>query len=184
MSDKRKNPIQAPQSQKKEFNKRKWREKKYSKKTALDSFKSQNEKKMQRNYFKLIKKESRKTAAINRGENPNLEPLGEKGGKMAELVQKEKDRQEKEEDASKRAKAQSYSAAKMEFKLRQKEAEKKVKMEEKKRKYLERSAALKAYKEKKAQRFKTLSQKNRKGQPIMAGRLEMLLQKIKDGDNN
>ena len=67
----------------------------------------------------------------------------------------------------------------MEFKLRQKQAEKKERDAEKKRRHLERSAALKVYKEKKAERFKTLSRTNRKGQPVMAGRMEMLLDKIK-----
>ena len=67
----------------------------------------------------------------------------------------------------------------MEFKLRQKQAEKKQKEEEKKRRFLERAEALKAYKEKKAERFKTLSKKTRRGQPVMAGRMEMLLEKIK-----
>ena len=88
---------------KKEFNKRKWREKKYSKKTALDSWKKQKEKKLQRNYFKMMKKESKKFSAnidqVVDGENPNLEPLGNKeGGKMAELAEKELQDKQKEQE--------------------------------------------------------------------------------------
>ena len=87
-------------TKKKEFNKREWREKKYSKKTALDSWKNQKEKKLQRNYFKLLKKESSRknrqkgTARFNDDdENPNLMTLGDQG-KMAELVLKEQQDQE------------------------------------------------------------------------------------------
>ena len=36
------------------------------------------------------------------------------------------------------------------------------------------------YKKRKADKFKILSKKTRKGQPIMAGRMEMLLKKIEE----
>lgn len=44
----------------------------------------------------------------------------------------------------------------------------------------ERRKALKKYKEKKMQAFKVLSKKNKKGQPVMKGRIEMLLEKIQE----
>ena len=48
-----------------------------------------------------------------------------------------------------------------------------------KQKYVERQEAIKEYKTKKAERYKILSKKTSKGQPLMAGRMEMLLEKIK-----
>jgi hypothetical protein len=51
--------------------------------------------------------------------------------------------------------------------------------DERKKHYLEKQAAIKAYREKKAERFKVLSKKTSKGQPLMAGRMELLLEKIK-----
>ena len=42
----------------------------------------------------------------------------------------------------------------------------------------EKEEALKKYREKKTEHFKKLSQKTKKGQPLMKGRLEILLEKI------
>lgn len=56
--------------------------------------------------------------------------------------------------------------------------EKQRRREELQRQKEERQAALEAYKKKKAMKFKTLSQKTRKGQPVMKGRMELLLEKI------
>lgn len=52
------------------------------------------------------------------------------------------------------------------------------KTEENARAKAEREEALKKYQEKKIHTFKVLSQKTKKGQPVMKGRLEMLLEKI------
>lgn len=51
-------------------------------------------------------------------------------------------------------------------------------IEEANRKKAEREEALRNYKEKKMRNFKVLSKKTRKGQPVMKGRIEMLLEKI------
>lgn len=53
-------------------------------------------------------------------------------------------------------------------------------MEEIIRKKEERNKALKKYKEKKIHAFKALSKKTKKGQPVMKGRIEMLLEKIQE----
>lgn len=76
-------------------------------------------------------------------------------------------------------KKKSFKQTKMEWELRQKKAEKMQKKDEKKKRYLEKKAALETYKNKKAERFKVLSKKNKKGQPVMAGRMEILYEKIK-----
>lgn len=46
----------------------------------------------------------------------------------------------------------------------------------------ERKDALKKYKETKAEKYKKLSKKTKKGQPVMKDRLEMLLQKIQENN--
>lgn len=56
--------------------------------------------------------------------------------------------------------------------------EKQRRKEELQRQKEERQAALEAYKKQKAMKFKKLSQKTRKGQPVMKGRMELLLEKI------
>jgi hypothetical protein len=51
----------------------------------------------------------------------------------------------------------------------------------------EREEALKQYRIKKAERFKRLSKKTKKGQPVMKDRLELLLEKVQKqckADNN
>ena len=73
----------------------------------------------------------------------------------------------------------SYKNAKLEFERRKKLAEKAQKADERKQHYLDKQAAIKAYREKKAERFKILSKKTSKGQPLMAGRMELLLEKIR-----
>lgn len=85
-------------------------------------------------------------------------------------------RSSEEKDTSKK---KSFSQAKQDFQRRKKQAEKKQKADERKQKFLEKQEAMKNYKSKKAEKFKILSKKNSKGQPLMAGRMEMLLEKIK-----
>ena len=62
--------------------------------------------------------------------------------------------------------------------MRKKAAEKKQKADEKKAKFLSRQKAIEEYKRKKAEKFKEISKKTRKGQPVMAGRMKLLLDKI------
>ena len=64
-------------------------------------------------------------------------------------------------------------------KNRLKKERKKQKEEDRKQKFLERKEALQQYKAKKNERYKVLSKKTSKGQPLMSGRIEMLLEKIK-----
>lgn len=73
----------------------------------------------------------------------------------------------------------SFRQTKEDFERRKKQAEKKQKEEERKQKFLERKEAMEQYKAKKNERYKVLSKKTKKGQPLMSGRIEMLLEKIK-----
>lgn len=76
----------------------------------------------------------------------------------------------------KRMKMTAYQRAKMEFEA--KEADKKEKREEQERQAKERDAALKKYRKEKFRKFHKLTQKTKKGQPVMKGRIEVLLEKI------
>jgi hypothetical protein len=120
---------------------------------------------MKRKYFRMLRKEGSTS-------NPNLMPLGEGTSKSGQKT-----------ESGEAPTRQSYKKTREEFERRQKLAEKAQKIEEKKRKFLERQAAVKDYKEKKFRRNKILSKKTSKGQPLLSGRMEMLLEKIRAQDS-
>lgn len=70
----------------------------------------------------------------------------------------------------------SWQRAKLEYK--KKIAEKEQKREDTKKRKEEMEIARKKYKEKKLHRYKKLSKKNNKGQPLMSGRIELILEKL------
>ena len=86
-----------------------------------------------------------------------------------------------EESASKPEKKnwKSFKQTKQEFERRKKQAEKRQKRDEQRQRFLEKQEAIKVYRQKKAEKNKILNRKNKRGQPVMAGRMEMLLEKIK-----
>lgn len=55
------------------FDKKKWRQNRYSNKVKLDRWQEKREKGLKQRYFKMLKKDGRKKGA---GDNANLEPLG------------------------------------------------------------------------------------------------------------
>lgn len=73
-------------------------------------------------------------------------------------------------------KGYAFFKAKQEY--QRKEREKRERIEDAIRVKAEREEALRNYKEKKMRNFKILSKKTKKGQPVMRGRIEMLLEKI------
>lgn len=79
-------------------------------------------------------------------------------------------------NSNSRSKGYAFYKAKQEYKRKQEEKKKKV--EDAIRVKAEREEALRKYKEKKLHNFKVLSKKTKKGQPVMRGRIEMLLEKI------
>ncbi|XP_042868429.1 thyroid transcription factor 1-associated protein 26 homolog [Penaeus japonicus] len=76
----------------------------------------------------------------------------------------------------KKKKLYSWQRAKLEYK--KKIAEKEQKREDTKKRKEEMEIARKKYKEKKLHRYKKLSKKNKKGQPLMSGRIELILEKL------
>ena len=135
---------------KKPFDKRKWRENKYSHKAKLDKWTENRNKAMERKYFRMLKK--------GHGKGANAIPLGEKNATTKP----------------------SYKKTKEEFQKRQRQAEKKQKQEDKQKRFKERQEAMKLYKQQKAEKYRLLSRKNKYGQPSMAGRMQLLFEKIKE----
>ena len=114
---------------KKPFDKKKWRENKYSHKAKVDKWTENRNKALQRKYFRMLKKE-------NVGNGANAIPLGQK-----EVPKK------------------SYKKTKEEFEKRKKQAENKQKREEKEKKYKERQEAIKIYKQEKARNIRYLAKR-------------------------
>lgn len=75
-----------------------------------------------------------------------------------------------------RKKGYAFFKARQEYRWKQEEEKKR--REDAVRVKTEREEALRNYREKKMRNFKVLSKRTRKGQPIMKGRTEMLLEKI------
>ena len=158
----------------KKFDKKAYRTKKYDNKAKLEEWKQKRKVSMQHKYKKLLKKEPTGHRALdiykqfentepssqqhNNNQNKPETLASKTGGKFVKNTSLNRARQKFEE--KKAAKAQRQA----EILQRQKD----------------RDEALKKYKEKKELRFKKLNAKNRKGQPLMGGRIELLLEKIQE----
>jgi hypothetical protein len=70
----------------------------------------------------------------------------------------------------------AYQKAEEEYKRQQEE--KAAKLQEAQRRREEKSQAITRYRAKKSEVYKKLSKKTKKGQPVMKGRMEMLLHKL------
>merc|ERR1711890_72514 len=132
--------------EKKPFDKKAWREKKYSNKVRVDEWQNKRKVYMQRKYHKMLKKEGFQKVPPKcvKSDNANVTPMGTR----TPLEDEEKI------------------------------AEKKRNHEEIQRKNKERDEAMKKYKERKTEKFKKISAKTKRGQPVMAGRMELLLERI------
>ena len=151
---------------KKPFNKAAWRKKKYSHGHKVEQWKEKQKMSMARSYHKMLKKDEKKALYLKGGgkkHNPNLEPIGEKTSLT-----------DKKEDFPKPKSGFSKARRKYEEKIiaKQKRKEEFLKRQE------EKEAAIKKYKEKKALKMKALTAKTKRGQPVMAGRMELLLEQI------
>lgn len=159
--------------EKKPFDKKTYRLKKYSKKYKLEQWEEQRKKRLLREYHKDTKNDpmsgSYKPISFDEDtvDNPNIG----KYVRHPDLVEKENQTIKKKRDPFQKAKEQFN-------KIKQ---DKEIKQQEIARAREERKQKLEEYKKKKQDRFKKLSKKTKKGQPVMTGRLEMLLEKIQKG---
>uniref|UniRef100_A0A1B6CCI9 Uncharacterized protein n=1 Tax=Clastoptera arizonana TaxID=38151 RepID=A0A1B6CCI9_9HEMI len=131
---------------KKPFNKKEWRKKKYSNQYKVKKWEERRQKAVVRSYFKEIIKDKSNSKTIT-----NVQP---------------------------QKKMSAYQAAKCEFnKINE---EKKKRFAEISKKKEEIKEALKEYRKKKCEKFKKLSKKNKRGQPVMKDRIQMLYEKVQD----
>ena len=146
---------------KKPFNKKNWRDKKYNHGHKVEQWRDKHKIAVKMRYKRMLKKEQKK--------NPhNSQP--EDAAKVSKGV------------ASNSKPKSGFSKARDEF--TKKELSKEKKKEEFMRKQKEKAEAVKKYKEKKSVRLKVLNSKTKRGQPVMAGRMELLLAKIQEQCQN
>ena len=143
------------------FDKAKYRQKKYSHAHKLGDWKKNHKLEAKRKYRKLLRKEEKKTVYNEKKKNANMEPIGVKPVKKPES-----------EPMSGMSKAKKVYEEKVKSKQNMED--------ERKKKQLEKEEAVKRYKEKKAVKTKALRAVTKRGQPVMAGRMELLLAKIQE----
>lgn len=155
---------------KKPFDKKAYRLKKYSKKYKLEQWEQQRRKKVLHDYYKETKNDPLAGTYKPKGFDDSDDEVDANAGKFVRHPDacKVEVKTFKEKDPFKKAK-ERYNSLKQQKLEKQKEIERKKEIKMQK---------LQEYKKKKAERFKKLSQKTKKGQPVMTGRLEMLLEKI------
>lgn len=176
--DERRNGLQKDdekedQKEKKPFDKKTYRLKKYSKKYKLEKWEEQRKKKLLHDYQKSIKNEAVPGIYKPKSFDEDVTDSNTEVGKFVrhpDLIEKE------EKEKFRKINKDPYLKAKEQYnKVKQEKIEKQEAMKKAKE---ERDLKLQEYKKKKHERFKKLSKKTKKGQPVMTGRLELLLEKI------
>ncbi|XP_032691017.1 thyroid transcription factor 1-associated protein 26 homolog isoform X2 [Odontomachus brunneus] len=141
----------------KTFDKKKYRLKKYSNKYKINQWEERRRKAVMREFHKELKRNQQDSTQT-----------------LTDLSDTSKDT----DTSNSEKKNYAFFKAKQAHKCIMKD--KKEKMEEINRKKEESNEALKKYKEKKMHTFRALSKKTKKGQPVMKGRIELLLEKIQE----
>ncbi|XP_050671508.1 uncharacterized protein LOC126969918 isoform X2 [Leptidea sinapis] len=160
--------VEKTEKDKKPFDKKAYRLKKYSKKYKLEQWEEQRKKQLLNEYKKSIKNDPMFGQYKPKSFDDDVTDSNEIGKfvRHPDVLEKEalvkKDRFFKVKE--------QFSKVKNEKLKKQQDMEKAKEEREKK---------LQQYKKTKQERFKKLSKKNKKGQPVMAGRMELLLNKIK-----
>ncbi|CAH2057087.1 unnamed protein product, partial [Iphiclides podalirius] len=160
---------------KKPFDKKAYRLKKYSKKYKLEQWEEQRKKKMLYDYHKSIKNDpmlgSYKPKSFDEDTIDSNEQNVGKFVRHPDLIEKENIKKQTE-----KSKRDPFYKAKQHLeKIKQEKMQKQQELEKSR---VERAQKLEEYKKKKQERFKKLSKKTKRGQPVMTGRLELLLEKI------
>lgn len=160
-------------NEKKPFDKKTYRLKKYSKKYKLEQWEEQRKKRLLQEYQKSIKNDPMAGKYVPKSFDDEVDSVTEAGKfvRHPDVLAKQEITQARKKDPFLKAKEQLN-------KVKQEKQEKKMQLEREKE---ERNQKLQEYKKKKTERFKKLSKKNKKGQPMMTGRLELLLEKIQKG---
>ncbi|CAG9793025.1 unnamed protein product [Diatraea saccharalis] len=173
--DKNREVVKQDATDKKPFDKKTYRLKKYSKKYKLEQWEEQRKKKLLRNYYKEVVNDPAAGLYKPKTFDEDTTDSNEVGRfvRHPELIEKENKTLQIKKDPYHKAK-ERFDKIKQEKLQKQQEIEKAK--EEKQKKLFE-------YKKKKQEKFKKLSKKTRKGQPVMTGRLELLLEKLQGQSN-
>lgn len=170
----KKNAVKKENPDKKPFDKKTYRLKKYSNKYKLDQWEEQRKKKLIREYQKDVKNEPTVGSYKPKPFDEDTTDANHDFGKYVrhpDIIEKE--------NVNIKLKKDPFQKAKDQF---NKVKEDKIKKREELDKVIaERNKKLQEYKKTKHERFKKLSKKTKKGQPVMTGRLELLLEKIQKG---
>lgn len=159
---------------KKPFNKKQWRLQKYSNKYKVEEWENKRREFMTRRYNKELKSKELKR-------QPGFDVQ-----KIYEEVEKQETQEsavevaENEEEAKwKRKGKRNYANTIQKLKYDKEQAR-----EEAEKRKEEKKAAMEAYKRKKLEKNRILGKKTSRGQPLMKGRLELLLQQIQESCPN
>ncbi|XP_044265587.1 thyroid transcription factor 1-associated protein 26-like [Tribolium madens] len=146
-------------AKKRPFNKNKWRSEKYSFKNKLENWKDKRTEYIRHGYYKEQNREKNKFD-VNK------------------IYEEEERREKREDEDTEQVKEENgLKRHKKSFKERIQE-EKEAKRAEFLRKKAEKEEALQKYQKAKMEKFKKLNKKTKRGQPVMKGRIEYLLEKI------
>ncbi|XP_011498395.1 PREDICTED: thyroid transcription factor 1-associated protein 26 homolog [Ceratosolen solmsi marchali] len=141
------------QNGKKPFNKKKYREQKYSNKFKVNQWEEKRRKIVLKEFMKDLK--------------------NDKDNKIDFSIKNFKNKLDKEScKINRKSKPTWFSIRQDILEKQQKKKEEILKAKQ------EREEALKQYKQKRMNTYKQLSKKTKKGQPVMSGRIELLLEKI------
>ncbi|CAF4858475.1 unnamed protein product [Pieris macdunnoughi] len=171
--DKNRSGLPEPmENGKKPFDKKTYRLKKYSKKYKLEQWEEQRKKRLLQEYEKTVKNDpmvgTYKPKTFDQ-DVPDSTNVG-RFVKHPDVLENEL------------AKTKKHPFTKAKEQFNKVKEEKLKKQQEKEKSRQEKMQKLQEYKKKKQDRFKKLSKKNKKGQPVMSGRMELLLEKIKSAN--
>ncbi|KDR14970.1 thyroid transcription factor 1-associated protein 26-like [Zootermopsis nevadensis] len=136
------------------FNKKEWRRRKYSNKYKVEQWEEHRRRAVLRSYHKELRRSASQSSVGKNHMSTSL--ICENKERLPRLT--------------------AYQKAEEDYKCKQEEKIAKLKEDQKKRQ--ERSQAIARYQNNKAEVFKKLSKKTKKGQPVMKGRIEILLEKL------
>jgi len=192
--------VQAPKEEnkkpKKEFDKKKWRLQKYSKKYKLQQWEDKRKKAVLNEYYRELKDDGPKldvqkiyekygvdddenNLGNKQEENENENNLNKDINEAETSItwtEEGSENVESQPNTSQTRKNKAFKKAHIEFQRIQEE--KKQKKGDFLIRKAEKAEALKQYKQKKLEKYKKLNKKTKKGQPIMKYRMEMLLEQI------
>ncbi|XP_044744874.1 thyroid transcription factor 1-associated protein 26 homolog [Coccinella septempunctata] len=171
------------ETSKRPFDKKQWRLKKYSNKYKVDKWKETRKKEILNQYHKVAKKIDNKGLDIQKiyerydKEDSDLDEMNPVNSFTVKTSQPET--APHDEGISEKPKSpKKLGKTSRKTKLQEIEEEKERRRQEYLKKQAEREEALKLMRKKKAERYRRLNKRTKKGQPIMKDRMEMLYEQV------